>query len=200
MNVLPQDKRDAIASLLTLGETHREISRIVGVDRETVGRLAKELGLPTTASSGMRRAHARRRRRPASTVCVSCAKAPPVAGDWCAECLIDDPVTFGKIEAFAESVERDIGPFNELERASALLIAAAYLLGSGSKMVLLDAVFGRHKDVTAHFDDVVWNLQRNGFLVEGGIALEETDGSLGQESLALLLAVMCGAGSIQRVA
>lgn len=63
MNIIPQDKWDAMVWLLEQGETQRETARIVGVNRETVMRAARAGGDDTSISAAMRRYHERRRGR-----------------------------------------------------------------------------------------------------------------------------------------
>lgn len=61
MNILPDAKWDAVMWLLSQGETQREIARVVGVNRETVGRFARACGDAMTRPEAMRRAWQRRR-------------------------------------------------------------------------------------------------------------------------------------------
>lgn len=63
MNIISQAKWDVMMWLLTIGETQREIARVVGVNRETVMIAARESGERRSRSDGMRRYHARRRHR-----------------------------------------------------------------------------------------------------------------------------------------
>lgn len=60
MNILPEDKWDAMVWLLGQGETQREIARIVGVDRSTVRLAAHACGEVRSRSEAMRRYHQRR--------------------------------------------------------------------------------------------------------------------------------------------
>jgi DNA-directed RNA polymerase specialized sigma24 family protein len=61
VNILPQDKWDAMMWLLGQGETQREIARRVGIDRGTVRKAAHECGDALSRSDAMRRYHQRRR-------------------------------------------------------------------------------------------------------------------------------------------
>jgi hypothetical protein len=63
MNIISQDKWDAMMWLLGQGETQREIAHLVGVNRETVMLAARASGDNRTRSDGMRRHHERRRER-----------------------------------------------------------------------------------------------------------------------------------------
>lgn len=61
VNILPQDKWDLMVFLICQGETHREVARRAGVDRDTVRLAAHAMGERRTRSDGMRRYHERRR-------------------------------------------------------------------------------------------------------------------------------------------